>query len=343
MITNDDLATTLIKHVIFHDVPQKIRDGEAEPQLSDVETTVDATQKAHLKTKLTRVLSSTKAYPIRFLSTTASPVPVEIRQLTKSGYKTDRFIDASRTIANYLFEQHTGAISPGLLCVIDAASSGHPCFILMKLEREQGAQLRLSGAPGHRTFAMSVLNDLVLTDGTRLFKAAMFIRMGDGDDDFRASACDNQYNVLSADDLAKFWMRFLGCGFLVEPRVATQRFFEASLTFINATVTEPTVKSDIYDHLQSQLKSHAKNFAPKTFIQEFVPEAYQVQFREHLVASNVSLTAFKKDLGDIESKLERRAYQTTKGGMISVPAEIADIIVIRPEDILVKDTVAKVK
>ena len=59
---------------------------------------------------------------------------------------------------------------------------------------------------------MSVLNDLELTDGTRLFKSAMFIPTGNGEDDFRASACDNQHNVLSADDLARFWMRFLGCG-----------------------------------------------------------------------------------------------------------------------------------
>ncbi|MGO9209425.1 MAG: nucleoid-associated protein [Terriglobales bacterium] len=343
MITNDDLATTVIRHVIFHDVPQKIREGDAKPQLSDVETKVDASQKGHLKTKLTRVLNSTKAYPIQFLATTASPVPKQVRQLTKSGYRAENFIDASRELANYLFEQHTGAISPGLLCVIDAAASGHPCLILMKLERERGAQLELSGAPGHRTFAMSVLNDLVLTDGTRLFKSAMFIRTGAGDDDFRASACDNQYNVLSADDLAKFWMRFLGCGFLLEPRVATQRFFESALSFISTAVTEPTVKSDIYDHLPSQMKSKAKDFAPKTFIQEFVPEEYQEQFREHLNVNNVPLSAFKKDIADIESKLQRRAYQTTKGGMISVPAEIADIVVIRPEDILVKDTVAKVK
>jgi 37-kD nucleoid-associated bacterial protein len=343
VITSDDLATTVIKHVIFHDVPQKIREGQLKPLLSDEETAVDAAQKIHLKTKLTRVLNSTKAYPIQFLSATASPVPVEVRRLTKAGYKADHFIEASHRVANYLFEQHTGAISPGLLCVIDAAVSGKACLILMKLERERGAQLELSGSPGHRTFAMSVLNDLVLTDGTRLFKSAMFIRTGDGEDDFRASASDNQYNVLSADDLAKFWMRFLGCGFLVEPRVATQRFFESALSFISTTVTEPTVKSDIYDHLQSQLKSKAKSFAPKTFIQEFVPEEYQKQFREHLEANNVPLTPFSKDLGDIESKLQRRAYQTTKGGMISVPAEIADIVVIRPEDILVKDTVSKVK
>jgi len=36
--TQDDLATLVIKHVIFHDVPQKISDGGAKPQLSDVET-----------------------------------------------------------------------------------------------------------------------------------------------------------------------------------------------------------------------------------------------------------------------------------------------------------------
>jgi hypothetical protein len=343
VITSDDLATIAIKHVIFHDVPQKIRDGGAKPQLSDVETKVDASQKSHLKTKLTRVLNSTKAYPVQFLPTTASPVPKQVRQLTKTGYNSDKFIEASRELANYLFEQHTGATSPGLLCVIDAASSSSSCLILMKLERERGAQLELSGEPGLRTFSMSVLNDLVLTDGTRLFKSAMFIRTGDGDGDFRASACDDQYNVLSADDLAKFWMRFLGCGFLVEPRVATQRFFESTLSFINTTVTEPTVKSDIYDHLQSQMKSKTKTFAPQTFIQEYIPKEYQGVYREHLQVNNIPLTAFRKDVEDIQTSLQRRAYRTTKGGMISVPADVADIIEIRPEDILVRDTVAKVK
>jgi hypothetical protein len=292
---------------------------------------------------LTRVLNSSKAYPVQFLATTASPVPKQVRRLTKIGHNSQTFIEASRELANYLFEQHTGATSPGLLCVMDAAASGSPCVILMKLERERGAQLELSGETGHKTFEMSVLNDLVLTDGTRLFKSAMFIRAGDGDDDFRASACDDQYNVLSADDLAKFWMRFLGCGFVVEPRVATQRFFDSTLSFINDTVTEPTVKSDIYDHLQSQMKSKVKQFAPTTFIQEFVPKEYRKLFREHLETNNVPLTAFRKDVENIESSLQRRAYRTTRGGMISVPADIADIIEIRPEDILVRDTVAKVK
>jgi len=213
----------------------------------------------------------------------------------------------------------------------------------MKLERERGAQLELSGAPGQRTFEMSVLNDLVLTDGTRLFKCAMFIRTGDRDDDFLATACDDQYNVRSAEDLAKFWMTFLGCEFLLEPRVATQRFFESVLSFINTTVTESVVKSDMYDHLQSQMKSEAKTIAPRNFIQDFVPKEYKDQFQEYLVERGVALTSFKKDIEDIKSSLKRCAYQTTKGGIISVPANVADIIVIRPDDILVKDKVEKVK
>jgi hypothetical protein len=343
VITSDDLATTVIRHVIFHDVPQRVRDGGAKPQLSDIETKVDSSQKNHLKTKLTRVLNSTKAYPVQFSEATASPVPKQVRLLTKSAHNSKNFIDASRELANYLFEQHTGATSSGLLCVIDAASASNSSLILMKLERERGAQLELSGKAGEKTFAMSVLNDLVLTDGTRLFKTAMFIRTGSGDDDFRASACDDQYNVLAADDLAKFWMRFLGCTFLIEPRVATQRFFETTLDFISNAVTEPTIKSDLYDHLQSQMKSKVKTFAPQTFIQEYVPKEYQQPYREYLEENNIPLDAFRKDTEDIQSSLQRRAYRTTKGGIISVPADVADIIEIRPEDILVKDTVAKVK
>lgn len=341
MITSDDLAATTIRHVIFHDVPEKGHEGAPGPQSSDIETKVDASQKNHLLTKLTRVITSTKAYPVRFLPDTASPVPTQARLLTAAGhFNRKRFIDGSRELANYLFEQHTKATSFGLLCVIDAASAGNSAIVLMKLERERGAQLALSGEEGEKTFSMSVLNDLVLTDGTRLFKSAMFIRTGTGDDDFKAQACEGQHNVFSADDLAKFWMRFLGCGFVVEPRVATQRFFESTLDFISNTVTEPTVKASIYEHLQSQMKANTRTFAPQTFIQEYVPEEYQQPYRDHLETPNISLAQFRKDVSDIKTSLERRLYKTKKGGMVSVPADGEDFLEIRPEDILVKDTVA---
>lgn len=343
MITPDDLAKTTIRHVIFHDVPEKGHEGSDGLLLSDIETKVDASQKHHLLTKLTRVITSTKAYPVHFLPDTASPVPKHARLLTAGGFSRKKFIDGSRELANYLFEQHTKATSPGLLCVIDAASGSNSAIVVMKLERERGAQLELSGSEGEKTFSMSVLNDLVLTDGTRLFKSAMFIRTGTGDDDFKSQACEGQYHVFSSDDLAKFWMRFLGCGFVVEPRVATQRFFESTLDFISDVVTEPTAKASIYEHLQSQMKANTRTFAPQTFIQEFVPEEYQQPYREYLQTAKIPLAQFRKDVADIKHNLERKLYKTKRGGVISVPTDVDDFLEVRPEDILVKDTLAKVK
>jgi hypothetical protein len=343
VITPDDLAATTIRHVIFHDVPEKSHEGSAGPLLSDVETSVDASQKNHLLTKLTRVITSTKAYPVRFLPATASPVPKQARLLTAGSFNRKRFVEGSRELANYLFEQHTKATSPGLLCVIDAVSAGKSAIVLMKLERERGAQLELSGKEGEMTFSMSVLNDLVLTDGTRLFKSAMFIRTGTGEDDFGSQVCEGQYHVFSSDDLAKFWMRFLGCGFVVEPRVATQRFFASTIEFISNVVTEPTVKASIYEHLQSQMKANTRTFAPQTFIQEYMPEEYQEPYREYLKEAKIPLTQFRKDVADIEKNLERKLYKTKKGGIISAPTDVDDFIEIRAEDILVKDTVAKVQ
>ncbi len=103
------------------------------------------------------------------------------------------------------------------------------------------------------------------------------------------------------------------------------------------------MKASIYEHLQSQMKANTRTFAPQTFIQEYVPEEYQDPYREHLEQAKISLAQFRKDVADIEKNLERKLYRTKRGGMISVPADAEDMIEVRPEDILVKDTVSKVK
>lgn len=125
--------------------------------------------------------------------------------------------------------------------------------------------------------------------------------------------------------------------------MATERFFKSTLDFISDVITEPIVKAEIYEHLQSQMKSNARTFAPQTFIQDFVPEDYQQLYRDHLERERIPLTQFRKDVCDIEKSLERKLFKTRRGGMISVPADAEDIIEIREEDILVKDQVAKVK
>ena len=344
VITSDDLATVVIRRVIFHDVPNKPHgSANVECTLSEVTTNVDATRKTHLKTRLIRALGSAHAYPVKFTLGSGSPVPNEIHGVTKRRLSETDFVAASQRIANYLLEQQVGSVSPGLLCVVDAVARSKPALIIVKLEREEGARLELTGAAGHRTFSMSVLNNLVLTDGTRLFKTALFIRTGPDADDFDAIACDNQLNVISSGDLAKFWLRFLGCSFVEDPRFTTQRFFESAIVFVNTTVTDPIVKSEIYDHLQSQLKSQQRTFSPRRFIEDYVPQDLKADFREHLRAAKIPLSAFPKDLGDIEARLRKRVYETSKGGIIAIPTNVEDFVEVRKDDILVKDSVLKVK
>lgn len=248
----------------------------------------------------------------------------------------------SRNVASHLFEHQHGGISSGLLCAIDVAAGGLAGLVLMKLEREEGARLELTELKGKKAFAMSVLDNLVLTDGTRLFKTAMFLRTGAGDDDFRTAVCDTQLNVSASEDMARFWMRFLGCTFTVEPRVMTQRFYDSALSFINDEVTDPVQKNDLYEHLHSQIKAEKKTFSPKAFIEEYVPEEYQEPFRDHLMSDKVPLTNFAKDLEDIHSRLRHRAYLTTHGVKVDVPAESADVVDVQSDQIVVNDTLLHV-
>lgn len=332
----------VIRHVIFHDVPTTTRGTEGvAPTLSGVETDIDSERKEMLRTKLTRVLNSSKAYPVQFKPMSLSPVPAEVRKLTQK-YTSKTFVESSQLLATYLFEQHVGSVSPGLLCVIDVAIKGMGAIVLMKLEREEGAQLELSDKDGKTTFAMSVLDNLVLTDGTRLFKSAMFLRTGKGDDDFRCTACDSQLSVTSSSDVAKFWLKFLGCMFLIEPRVATQQFFDSAVTFVNNVVTDPVEKSDIYDALLTDIKSNKTTFSPKSFIENHVPAEYQKPFKEHLEKHHIPMAAFHKDVADIKTRLRRRAWTTESGAVISVPEEAAEKVEITPNRIIVNDTVTKV-
>jgi hypothetical protein len=195
---------------------------------------------------------------------------------------------------------------------------------------------------GKRTFAMSVLDNLVLTDGTRLFKSAMFLRLGKGDDEFIASACDTQLNVVSSDDMAKFWLRYLGCTFTIEPRIATQRFYEVSVRFINESVSDPVLKNDLYEHLQSQLKSEKKTFSPRSFIEEYVRRDYRQPFQNFLESNNISLANFTKDISDIDPRLRRQAYHTARGATISVPIEAAEVVEVGKNQITVNDTLVHV-
>ena len=248
----------------------------------------------------------------------------------------------SQSLARTLFEYQTGAMSSGLLTVLDCALDGRASFVILKLEREEGAQLEQGTRDGRRTYEMSVLENLVLTDGTRLFKSALFWRISKELSDIEGVACDDQRSFGSTDELAKFWMQFIGCRVKEDPRVATKRFFEVAVNYVNDVVTDPVEKNTIYEHVVSELKSQKKHLSPKRFIEEYLPPEHQQPFTDFLIEHRVVLRQFDLDTSAIERRLRRRSFHTTKGATVTVPVDDPTIVEVQAERIVVNDAVVKV-
>ena len=189
---------------------------------------------------------------------------------------------------------------------------------------------------------MSVLENLVLTDGTRLFKSALFLKSGKEPEDFDGVACDDQRPFGSTDELAQFWMRFMGCRVKEEPRVATKRFFEIAVRYVNDVVTDPVEKNTIYEHVISELKSQKKHLSPKRFIEDYLPAEHQQRFTDFLGEHRLPLHQFALDISAIERRLRRRSFHTAKGVTVTVPVDDPTIVVVEAERIGVNDTVTKV-
>jgi hypothetical protein len=339
VIESKDLAKIKIRRIIFHDVPHNLRGGTSKPELADAETQIDPRRENILRDRLVTALGSNSAYPIE--SAGPSLVQDEIDKYTVKTHTTAQFIQMSRLLAEHLFAQQSGATSSGLLCVIDLTSDGRAGLALLKLERERGAELEWQTlAGGKRVIQMSVLDNLVLTEGTKLFKSAIFVRQGKGV--IIAKACDSQSLSSSSIDLAQFWLRFLGCKLVEEPRISTQRWFDATVQYLNENVTDPVEKSSLYGHLLSELNSNKATVSPRKFASDYVSLSESDDYLNFLKSKNVGNGQFRKDTADIATKLSRLAFYTSKGVMISAPADLENLVGIEAEQIVVHDHLQRV-
>jgi 37-kD nucleoid-associated bacterial protein len=341
MITAADLARLKIKRTIFHDVPNRPKILETKVILADLETKIDVGKAKILYDRITQVLGSKHAYAMHFSPAPATKVPDEVRAFTSKDRTTEEFIAMSRELANCLFAQHTGATSPGLLCVMEVAVGQKRGIAVLKLERQEGAEIKFSGEEGKRVFDFDVLENLILTDKTRLFKSALFVRTAPGDDDFDSHGCDSQ-GPGTSEDVARFWLTYLGCQLAEEPRVSTRKWFDASLAFANEEIGDPVQMNDFYEHIHSELKSNRKNVSPKQFIEDYVPAPLRVPYKKFLEEHRVSLQAFGKDISEIKTRLRKKAFHTSHGISVTVPEEEENLVKVKADQIVVHDNLVSV-
>jgi hypothetical protein len=64
---------------------------------------------------------------------------------------------------------------------------------------------------------------------------------------------------------------------------------------------------------------------------------------DHLKEADAPLTAFTKDLADIESRVRRHSYRTREGAVVTVPSDrVADLVDVKAHSIVVKDEVLSI-
>ncbi len=76
----------------------------------------------------------------------------------------------SQDAARHLYAVQGGSNSEGLLVVCGVTVEGRTGVALMKLEEEEGVQVEQSTVSGKPTLSFTVLDNLMLTDNTRVLR-----------------------------------------------------------------------------------------------------------------------------------------------------------------------------
>ncbi|MGI0086097.1 MAG: nucleoid-associated protein, partial [Nitrososphaerales archaeon] len=315
-----------IQRMIFHDVPHRRRgSGDPGPTLSEIESSIEPQFAAFMRDRIVKNVQSSHAFEVVFDPESQSPLPGMLRKLT-TGSGRDHFVETSQKMASHLFNMQDGTNPAGLLAVVDVSVNQHSALGIIKIEREEGGRLVPDVTKeGKRTFSTTVLNDLILTEGTKIFKNALFIRTGAGEDDFDAAVCDNQTRVGGEIEVAQFFLaRFLGCKLIEQPQVTTKRYFEAVSDFINERIEDPEQKYECYNHLFSQLTSQTGTTSPKKFKSDCLPPDLRGAFTEYLKERKLPLSTFPLDTSLINAQLKRKLIHTKSDIMVSVPSKGAE-------------------
>jgi hypothetical protein len=327
----------VIRKVIFHDVPRKVRNTEQSPTVSQIECDIDPAKTRRLREKLVRVLTSSNRFDLVIQENPQSSVPGHIASIVADSDA--NFVGQSQAMAYALLEQQPGSSPAGLLTVLDCQIGGQPSVAILKLEREEGMHIAMTPRNGVQTIGMEIMTDLVLTGGTKLFKAAVFVSNGSGD--YAVVTCDDQRTDRGTDEMAHFWKRFLGCEVLEAPRITTRNFFNVTIDYINSRVDDPVVKNDLYDSVFSELKSQKGKFAPKKFIEDYVPKKHQDKIRTFYEEQGISLSQFQVDISEIKNHLKKRSLYTRTGVRITVP-EGSQVVDVQKERVVIEDEVTDV-
>jgi len=193
--------------------------------------------------------------------------------------------------------------------------------VMAKLEREQGLRLDEQEINGVTTYVIELERDLVMTETTKVFKAAAFRRRADGT--LEGWVSDDQVGFSATRVVADFWQRkFLGCALVNTPATEMQAWFEQTQRFINSpAVPDAADRAALEAALLAEANSQRTTVSPTGFANDNMDAATRQSYLNSLRDSGSPARQFHKDISLIKAKV-RQVSMTLAGGIrVSAPPE----------------------
>ena len=296
-----DTSTITIENIIVHSIPKHRKgDFSVEPQYSKQESSISDFLRVFFKDKIVSSLQSNKELRVCYDPENESPVSTYINQIISS--EGSDLIEQSKLMTKYLFEVQNGQNASGILVVIFGKISNYKTCIIIKLERDEGAQLVLD--PLTKSFNIRDVQDLMLTKKTRIYKVGLFVNKAELNIKYDGSTADLQIDPKTKKEVTTWFIeRFLGCLPLEDPRLTTKKFYTYTTTFIQ-TIEDQIKKAKYTQDLNSYLQKNSQRVSAKEFADDYMKTVDKNNYINYLKEKNFKMSAFPKDNDFILNKIK---------------------------------------
>lgn len=331
MVNLGDLTVT---RWIAHDIPVVSRASQQPSQLvlSETPAPSSATVARFFQMRISGALRTDKRDVVEDPAGT-SPVPDAVRAYLAGGRRD--LTGLSQTAARHLYTSQSGSTSAGLLIVADVATPTESGLALLKLEPQDGARAERRNVNGKMTYEVTVLDDLLLTRGTKVFKVALFMESDAASGTLAGRAADPQNTSGAQGDPADFFLRkFLGCRLAETPDVTTRRFLAAAERYANEQIPDAKERAAFTIGLHAEIRSNRTTIRPRAFAQDNLPPARQTGFVAHMTAAGVSPQGFPKAREAVEKHLAKVSFGFDDGTMVVTTTQSLNegIVAVEPAD-----------
>lgn len=313
-----EVSALKITKLVIHEVPVHAAGSEGDgPVLSEYLAPLDRTLKSFFQDRVKETIGR-QAQPIEEDSNTSSKVPLELRALV--GSPDPDLLSISQAMARHLYSAQNLTNSEGLLAVAIGTITGDrgtvPAALVMKLEKSEGANLRRETKGNKTALTPRHVQDLMLSDKTRVFKAAV-IRDDDGQ-----SLVGIVSDAQTQSGAESFRGGLLGFRLSRSLALVTRQFSEAVDRWITDNISDPERIIRYRTALRVELDSHAKQLSPRTFVSTHIDPKDRQPLEDHLKASSIPMMAFEKSKAELKPRHMRTKTTTQKGIQISGDAEL---------------------